>query len=384
MLLISSYSGAVTLAHLIGWLLVVLATAGIGYSVVALVAINRFARQLPLPAADPEPVTLLKPLHGAEPRLAENLATFAAQDWPAPIEMIAGIQNPGDPARLGLPPGARLVVDGTPHGANAKVSNLINMLPAARHDLLVMSDSDIAVPRDYLARLAATLAQPGVGAVTCLYRGRGDAGFWSVLAGAAVSYHFLPGVLVSLSLGNARACMGSTIALRRETLARLGGFQAFADVLADDYAIGAGVRALGREVAMAPMVLVHASAETSLAALWRHELRWAATVREVVSWPEYLGLAVTQPLAPALLALPLLPGPASVALGAALLVRTLLVRRIDRWCGERTAPLWLMPLRDLLSAAVFFASFGVRSVDWRGQRLRIADKGRITARSEPR
>ena len=337
-----------------------------------------------------EPATLLKPLHGAEPRLAENLASFLAQDWAGSIEMVAGVQDAADPALAALellPQGpwrqVRTVVDATPHGANAKIANLVNMMPAAAHDLLVLSDSDMAVPPDYLPRVAAALAQPGVGAVTCAYRGRGDAGFWSVLGAAGVSWHFLPQVLVGRSLGDRRACMGSTIALRRETLAAIGGFAAFSDILADDHAIGAAVRALGGTVAMPPMVLVHASTERSLAELWRHELRWATTVREVVSRAEYAGVALTQPLVPALLAIPLLPRAGTIALALALLARAAVVLRVSRLCGARTAPLWLLPLRDALSFAVFLASLTARSVDWRGQRLRIVAKGRIEAPSEP-
>ena len=276
----------------------------------------------------------------------------------------------------------RPVLDATPHGANAKVGNLLNMLPAAQHDLLVQSDSDMSVAPDYLARVAAALARPQVGAVTCLYRGRGDAGGWSVLAAAAVSYNFLPSVLVSLGMGDARVCMGSTIALRRATLDAIGGFAPFADVLADDHAIGAAVRGLGLSVAVPPMLTTHASDERSLGAVIRHELRWAATVRDVVSRGEYVGLLLTQPVTPALLASLFLPRLGLTTLAASLLARALLWRRVDRWAGERTAPLWQLPARDLLTTAVFLASLGVRSVDWRGHRLALSARGRI-APTEP-
>ena len=374
-----------TLAVL-GWLPLALAVAAVGYTVHAIVAVRRFARTPPPPPAPPEPVTLLKPLHGGEPRLAANLATFLDQDWPAAVQMVAGTNRPDDPALAvarALPGTVALRTDAAPLGANAKVANLANLLPAAAHDLLVMSDSDMAVPRDYLARVAAALAQPGVGAVTCLYRGRGDAGFWSVLGAAAVSYQFLPQVLVSRSLGDRRACMGSTIALRRSTLAAIGGFEAFADLLADDHAIGAAVRALGRRVAMPPLVLVHAATERSLAELWRHELRWAATVRAVVSPGQYAGIALTQPLPWALLACPLLPRAGLAAVAVALASRAALTLAVDRLARARTAPLWLLPLREALSFAVFAASLFVRSVDWRGQRLRMTGKGRIAGPAEP-
>lgn len=376
---------------IIGGLPLLLAAAGIGYTVHALLAIGRLCRRPPDLSVAPEPVTLLKPLHGPEPRLAANLATFLNQDWLASVQMVAGVGDPADSAiavATALPQGpwraVTAVVDRTVHGANAKVGNLVNMLPAAEHDLLVLSDSDISVAPDYLARIAAALARPGIGAVTCLYRGRGDAGRWSVLAAAAVSYNFLPSVVVSLSLGDARVCMGSTIALRRETLDAIGGFAPFADVLADDHAIGAAVRGLGlgRKVAVPSMLLVHASTEQSLSALLRHELRWAATVRDVVSVAEYAGLLLTQPVAPALLACVFLPRAGLVTLVAALVARVLMWWRVDRWAGAPTAPLWMLPIRDLLSFGVFLASFGVRRVDWRGARLTLTQRGRIAPGSE--
>lgn len=368
---------------ILGSVLLLLALAGIGYTVHALIAVGRFARR-PAPAAVAgEPVSLLKPLHGAEPRLRENLASFLDQRWDAPVELVAGVQRTDDPAiaaarGLADSPGRSVhcVIDATPHGANAKVANLINLFPAATHDLLVLSDSDMSVPRDYLSQVAGALGQPGVGVVTCLYRGRGDAGFWSRVAAAGVSYGFLPSVVVSLSLGPVRACMGSTIALRRDTLAAIGGFPALADVLADDHAIGAAVRARGQAIAVPPMVLVHAATERSLAEVVRHELRWAATVRDIVSVGERIGLAFTQPVAPALLAALFLPRTGLAALAAALAVRALLWWRVDRWAGA-TAPLWLLPLRDILSTGVFVASLFVRSVDWRGQRLTMIANGRI-------
>ena len=369
-------------ATIFGWLLVALALAAIGYTVHATVAVGRFARApLPAPAA-PEPITLLKPLHGAEPWLAENLAGFLDQDWPAPIQMVAGTNRSDDPAlpvALALVGDVAVVTDAPPLGANAKVANLAHLLPAAAHDLLVMSDSDMAVPRDYAARIAAALARPGVGAVTCLYRGRGDAGRWSRFAAAAISWQFAPSVVTSYALGIEQACMGSTIALRRDTLARIGGFAAFADTLADDHAIGMAVRALGLRVVPAPrLVLAHGCTETSAGAVWRHELRWAATVRGA-NLAAHVGSLLTHPLPLALLAVPLMPRAGLGAVAAALVARLFLVRAVDRWVGEPSAPTWWLPARDLFSFAVFAASFVARSVDWRGTMLRMEKSGRVSA-----
>ena len=403
-------------------ILLLMACAGIGYTLFAAWLVGRFLAEAPRQATAPEPVSLLKPLHGAEPRLAENLRTFLDQDWDAPIEMICGIQRADDPAigvveglgnsRAPSPPfvlsevearaasvahkagpstslrtngkegrETKLVVDPTPHGANAKVANLLNMAPAASHDLLVLSDSDMAVPRDYLLRLADALACPHVGAATCAYVGRGDAGRWSELAAGGIGYHFVPQLLVGLRLGLARPGMGSTIALRRETLAAIGGFARFADSLADDYELCEAVRALGLEVVVPPMLLVHACAERTLREVWRHEVRWAATILRI-NPGGHAGTIVTFPVPLALVALPFAPEAGAFVLLLAIAARLVLKARVDRAAGFAGMPAWLLLPRDCLSFAVFVRAFFARSVEWRGSRLRMVGAGRIKPAAE--
>ena len=374
----------------LGWVLLALAAAGTFYMAAAAWMVRRFfARAQPAPMRD-DPVTLLKPLHGAEPHLRANLESFLAQDHAGPVQMLCGIQREDDPAGAVVRALAHadqaqvdLIVDGTTHGANGKVSNLVNMDRWARHPVLVMSDSDIVVEPDYLARLLAALEAPGVGAVTCLYYGRGDAGLWSRLGAAGLSYQFLPGAVFGVATGMARPCMGSTIALRRDLLDRIGGFGRFADVLADDYATGAAVRALGLRVAIPPMLVVHASAETSFADLWRHELRWATTVRDLLPGA-YLASGIAMPVPLALLGLALSRQPliGGVLLIVALAARLMTVRQVDRAAGVATASPILLPVRDCLSFAVFVGAFFVRSVDWRGHKLRMETDGRIAPEPE--
>jgi ceramide glucosyltransferase len=366
-------------AMIFAWAFGLLAVVGIAYTLFGAIVVARFAGR-PAVFGPAEPVSLLKPLHGAEPRLAENLSTFLDQDWQAPIQMVAGVQRGDDPARdiiAGLVrPEIDLRLDATPHGGNAKVANLINMAPAARHDLIVLSDSDMAAPRDYLSQLAGALGQPGVGAATCVYRGRGDAGPWSALAAAGISYHFLPQLLIGLALGLARPGMGSTIALRRSTLESVGGFAPFADSLADDYELCEAVRGLGLRVAVPPLLLVHGCTERSLGEIWRHERRWAATILRINPGGQ-IGTIVTYPVPMALLALPFSPYTGLVLLIAAVGARWWLKGRVDRLAGADSAPGWLLPLRDILSFLVFLSAFFARSVDWRGRRLTMGSKGRI-------
>ena len=371
----------------IGWLALALAVAGCVYLLAASWVTLRFFRADEV-APRFEAVTLLKPLHGAERHLSANLATFLAQRHNGPLRMLCGIQRRDDPAILVVNalsarhPEVAIdrVVNATAHGANGKIANLINMEPHASNDVLILSDSDIAVAPDYLAQVLAALAVPGTGAVTCLYRGRGDGGFWARLGAAGLSYQFLPGAAFGSATGLARPCMGSTIALRRDTLDAIGGFRAFADTLADDHAIGAAVAALGLKVAVAPVCVVHASTDHSLGDLWRHELRWAATVRDLVPLA-YAGSVIGLPLPLALIGALLVPlhGAAFIVVSVALAARFAVVTSVDRATHSRTAQLWMLPLRDCLSFAVFVASFGVRSVDWRGQRLKMGATGRIVA-----
>ena len=259
----------------LGWIFAGLAGVGCLYQLFALWALGRQFRAAPQLARTNAGVTLLKPLHGAEPKLAENLGTFLDSGLNSghsgPVQMVCGVASADDPAvklvenLRAMRPAAdiKLVTDPRRHGSNAKISNLINMMEAARHDILVLSDSDMAVGPEYLPVLLAALDQPRVGAVTCLYRGRGLAGLWSQLSASTISHVALPDMVVGHVTGIESPCMGSTIALRRETLERIGGFERFADVLADDNAMGAAVRDLGLRVDIPPMLLVHTGAESS-------------------------------------------------------------------------------------------------------------------------
>lgn len=377
------------IAAMVGWALAGLSLAGTLYTVLAGVTLHRFYTRPPPAGTRREGVTLIKPLHGAEPRLADNLAGFATQHHAGPVQMLCGVQRAGDPAIAVVEalkarfPAVRidLVVDATPHGANPKIANLINLEPHIAHDVVVLSDSDIAVGPDYLASVLAALDRPGTGAVTLAYGGRGDAGFWSRIAASGLSWQFLPGAVFGARLGLARPCMGSTIALRRETLARIGGMRAFADVLADDFAIGEAVAALGLSVDVAPALVIHGSAEADPGALWRHELRWGATVRALVPVSYALGV-IAMPLPLALLAMPFHPLAAGGCAALALVARGAVARLADRLTGVRSAPIWALPLRDCLTFVVFLGSWGVRSVDWRGATLRMEGEGRVSALPE--
>ena len=212
--------------------------------------------------------------------------------------------------------------------------------------------------------------------------GRPARGLWPALSALGVDQHFLPNVAMGLALGMAEPCFGSTVALRRETLAAAGGLEAFADVLADDYALGAAVRAQGLRVAAPPFVVAHAAQEATARSLFRHELRWSRTVQQI-DRAGFLGLIVTHALPLALIgsALTALSAASLAVLAAALCARLYLAERVARATQNRAGPLWMTPLRDILSFIVYLASFGGDSVHWGGERLRTDSRGRLVPRA---
>jgi ceramide glucosyltransferase len=365
--------------------LAALSGAGSVYLGLATCAVARLKRK-PVASAAPAPVSVLKPLCGADAGLEENLRSFCRQDHPR-FQIVFGLADADDPALAVVrrvmaefaDADLRLVVAPPRHGGNRKVANLLNMLPAARHDILVMADSDMRVTRDYLAAVTAPLADPDTGLVTCLYRGVAGGGLWSHLAALQINHGFLPQAALADAAGLRLGSFGATIALRRETLERAGGLAAVADALADDYALGAAVRRIGRRIALSPLIVDNIVAEPSLAALLRHELRWARTIR-LVAPVGFAGSIVTQPVVLAVLAVGLgalkLAAPAMLVL--ALVSRAASARAIDRLLGLPPAPILLLPLRDMLSFAVFVASFFTRRVAWRDRTFRVGPRGDMT------
>jgi ceramide glucosyltransferase len=362
----------------------VVAVVGCAYLIAAAVAVRRFARDRasPTPVGAPA-VTILKPLHGDEPGLFDNLRSFCTQDYRGDIQIVFGVQDPDDAAvavveRLRKQQPDRdldLVIDTSAHGVNRKVSNLVNMAPCIRHEIIVLADSDMRVDPPYLSRVIAALEEPGIGAVTCLYYGVAVDGIWARLGALLINAHFLPSVVVGLALGRARPCFGSTIALRREALREIGGFKPFADCLADDYAIGAALRRRGYTIAIPPFAIAHICTETSLRDLWRHQLRWARTVRSIDP-SGYAGSLVSHALPWALIAALLGAGspaalPAVLIALAAIACRMALLRQVEHAYALPPQMYGLVPACDLLSFAVIVISFLNWEVSWKGRRLRM-------------
>ena len=354
-----------------------LTLAGFVQAAAGWAAVRRFRVSVPTPGPRP-PVTILKPLNGNEPMLEDALASFCAQDYER-FQVVFGVQSADDSAvavverlRARFPDlDMELVVDPTLHGTNRKIANLINMFPSARHNLLVVSDSDMHAARDYLARVADALCVPGTGLVTTLYTGLpAQGGLIGALGAAYITQSFAAGALMARALGR-QDCMGATMALTRETLMRVGGFPALSPFVADDAVLGAKVRALGQVVGLAATVPATTVGEVSIAALFRHELRWARTIRAV----EPLGYAVSVIQFPAFWALATLVMTggafwADCLWVAAIAWRGVLGRRIEIAMDARRTPIWLPALRDVLSMFVLLVAYMGGEVAWRGHVLR--------------
>ncbi|WP_345810667.1 bacteriohopanetetrol glucosamine biosynthesis glycosyltransferase HpnI [Paraburkholderia sp. PREW-6R] len=337
-------------------------------------------------------VSVLKPLCGVEPRLYENLRTFCYQRH-GHFQLVLGVSSPDDPAvavvrrlQAAFPRhDIELAIDTRVHGSNLKVSNLINMAGRARHDVIVIADSDIAVEPDYLDTVAAPLADPQVGVVTCLYVAQGVGGFWPRVGALFINEWFAPSVRVAHAAGSRRFGFGATLALRRATLDRIGGFAALKNCLADDYWLAEHVRTLGLRTVLSRVMVATDVIEPTFAALWQRETRWLRTIRSLnPAGFAFLFVTFTSPwlLAGAWLAGIVHPhGWASpVALSTASTVVGCAARLLLHWRAarhERTfwRDLPLVPLRDALLALQWCAAAFGSHVVWRGARMPVQTSG---------
>jgi ceramide glucosyltransferase len=365
-----------------------LSIVGILLCLASWIVVSRFAARPSSGPATRPPVTILKPLYGKEPLLEEALASCWTQAYPD-FQIVLGLHDQNDPAlavvrriQARYPDrDVAIVIDPTLHGSNRKVSNLINMLPSARHEILVISDSDLHLPADYLDRLVAELEIPGTGLVTSAYIGLppGDLGWQTRLGATQITHTFLPGVLLSRVLGR-QDCLGSTAMLRRDTLNRAGGLGALGSLLAEDNVLGQRVRELGLSIRLSDAVVAATVPESSCRALWEHEVRWMRTIR--LSAPVALAASTLQyPIFWAMLAVAVSGAApwAFVLLGCGWAVRALSVMGMNAALGGKLArgspatPAWLLPARDILSVAEIAASYWVDDVIWRGHKMSATD-----------
>ncbi len=332
---------------------------------------------------DTPPISLLKPLCGLEPGLYENLRSFCTQDYPV-FQIIFGAESPDDPAlavahqlqtefsHLDI----QLVSGHHIHCGNRKVANLMHMEKHIAFEYLAVSDSDIRVGSNYLCHLAYQLDDPGTGVVTCLYRGRSGASVWSRLGALHINEYFLPSVLAGRALGLSDFGFGATLALRRKALDAIGGFEVLADQIADDYMLAKRLRHHGLKTVLSACLVETMVNESSFSALWRHELRWARTIRTL----QPVGHAfscITYTLPATLLAALLANAqPWAWAMPAsAIMLRFVMHRMSVHALGPFPLSIVLLPIRDMMAFVVWLGSYCSRHVHWRGRTFEIRRDG---------
>jgi ceramide glucosyltransferase len=366
--------------------LLLFALAGTSYLLLCLRHLLAFRETFSVPdLGDFPPLSILKPLCGDEPRLYECLRSFCQQNYPE-FQIVFGVRDPADPAAAVVERlkdefpelDITLVCDTRIYGANLKTSNVMNIMPACRHDLLLVSDSDVEIGPGCLRAIVADMRDPKVGAVSCLYKGRPTQGLISVLGALNINGWIVPSVLLDRALNGIDSCLGPVLLLRRTALADIGGFPAVANHLAEDHQIGDLLVAAGWTVKLSTFTIDTMVDERSLGALVRHEVRWAHTVRSVR--PADHILSVVTCILPVLLLLHV-ANPhwwGGVMIAAYLGLRLALDRVMNaRLSLVHRAPLWMVPIRECLCFAVWFYATFSRAVVWRGQPFRLESGGRL-------
>jgi ceramide glucosyltransferase len=342
-------------------------------------------------AAAPLPVSVLKPVHGLEPNLRENLESFFRQDHPE-YELLFCARRREDPALAVVEElcreypqvPARVLTCGEPPYPNAKVHSVAAMMAAARHDILILSDSDVRAHAEYVREISRPLADPRVGVVTCLYRGMPVGSLWSLLEALGFSVEMSSGVLIARMLEGMKFALGPTLATRKDVLAALGGYEQFGEYCAEDFLIGHRAAKAGYEVVLSDHVIDHQAGDATLRQSLTHQVRWMRSTR--YSRPKgHLGTGLTFAMPYGLLGL------AAGLLGDAPLAGLLLFswafwNRVIQCAAVGWGVLrdlnallfcWLYPVRDLMGFFVWIGSYVSSRVVWRGQRYRLLAEGKM-------
>ena len=357
----------------------VLSAVPLVYYLVTIFAAVRFfrgerARRLPEFAP---PVSLLKPVHGVDFRSDVNFASFCIQNYPN-YEILFCVNDMDDPAVPFLqqaikdfPKCSIRILSNAPRiGSNLKVNNLILLAQEAKHEIIVQSDGDVMVSPDYLKSVVAEFADPAVGVVSCFYRGVAEKNFWAEVEAVGAASDFFAGALVANLPGGVTFALGASVATTKTWLAKIGGYEALADLLADDYEIGNRVYRAGGKVLLSPEAVWTMYPAQTLKSFWEHQVRWARTVR-LVRPASFFGLVVTHGLPWCVLAAAVAP---TALIGVGFVAAYLVLRLLMAWVvgvwGVRDEvlrkKLWLVPVRDAIHFAVWLAGFASNRVKWGG------------------
>lgn len=345
-------------------------------------------------SADLPPVSVLKPVHGNEARLKENIESFFRQDYPA-YEILFAADEPDDSAlpvireissRYPHIP-SRILVTGQPPWPNAPNYCFHRLTEIAAYDFLVTSDSDVEVGPTYLRDVVPPLLDPQVGAVTCIFRGKGAGGLWAALDAIGQSVEFTAGVLIVNLLEGIKFGLGPTIALRKDSIAKIGGYAAVREYLSNDFVVGNFIHKAGFRVVLSNHVVDHVSPPMTFRKMWERQLRWAMGTR--YSRPKgHLGTGLTFAVPYGILGLVAASLLGHPLVGLALFTASLLNRMAQCWIVGWWAardPLalravLLYPLRDLHGFIIWCASYLSKRSLWRDNNYELLKGGRLVAR----
>jgi len=335
-------------------------------------------------------VTVLKPLKGVDSKTAECLQSWLAQRYPAEVQILFGVASANDPVcklvgellRKNSKTNAQLVLCPQDLGANAKVSTLVQLMPLARHDLIIVSDADVWVPDGFICEVAGPFRDPALGLVNCFYRLAGPANWAMRWEAFAVSADFWSQVLQSKSLKLLDFALGAVMTTTRLQLAKIGGFESILDYLADDYQLGNRIARSGGRIALSPVVVECRNAPMSWREVWSHQVRWARTIRVCQPLPYFFSQLQNATLWPWVCALWQPRGPILAGACVCLLTRMAAAFYCERKMIGRSdfASLWMAPVKDLLQTVIWAGAFFGNRIQWRGQSLEIGSGGKLNRR----
>lgn len=382
--------------------LLLAALAPFGFCLFALFAARKFFASAPLSHGDASeslpPVSILRPIYGLDREAYENFASFCRQEYPE-FEMLCCVSDETDPA---IPVIRKLIADfpqrkisllvgSEPLGVSDKVNKLARMAKEARHDVLIVCDSDVRVEPGFLRAVAAAFADPTVGGVTCLYRGLTDGSLAADLEALGNSTDFAAGVLVARALSSVDFMLGAVMATTKARLAEIGGFEAFVNHFADDYELGNRIARAGHRIELSPFPVSIVYPRENFVGAFRHQTRWYSSIKHSRPWG-HIGLLFSQPLPWTILAAIIAP---EAWISAAYVAAYLFLRFWMAWAvgveGMRDdlvrRKFWLLPLRDAFAFVSWIASFLPRRINWRGQQFYVRNRQLVrvpTRQADPR
>jgi ceramide glucosyltransferase len=394
------------LSQVIGLVALAIACTGtlssLSFLVLALIGAAKFHREsreqrrLAETNARLPPVSVLKPVHGLEARLKENIESFFRQDYPD-YEIIFAADEETDGALqiirevAGRYPRIKcsILVTGQPELPNPPAYSFFRMSEIALNDILVTSDSDVEVAANYLREVVAPMLDPAVGMVTCVYRGRNAGGFWSRMDAIGMSVEMTAGVLTANLLEGMKFGLGPTIVTRKDSIAKIGGYRVTGEYFSNDFVTGNFIEKAGYRLVLSGHVIDHVVPPMTFKRMWERQVRWAKGTRW--SRPKgHLGTGLIFAMPYGILGVIGGAIAGQLMLGIFLLLAAIVNRVVESWAigwGVARDPraqkeVWLFPMRDLLGFAVWCASYLSKSAVWRDHRYRLVRGGRIVLREE--